>query len=400
VHEGLSFRTASEDDLERLVDVHSAAFPDLRSREVRLRNFTQNPLGDRSDLWVAVTVAPEVVVAHAFLFRLKAWFGGVLVPMGGIASVGVAPEARRRGVGSALIGHLHAVSFERGDVLTVLYPFRQSFYARMGYVTTSNYRRLRVSPASIPWSAERSARAAVGADRPALQACWNAAGARRSGTLARGERLWEARLADERRMFFVVEGAGGVEGYLAWTLEQGERPTATALLVREMASTTDAAYRSLWGLVAAQRGQVSEVRAELAADDALERALVDADRARFGDEHVEHAIGEVAAGPMVRLLDTKRALEARGYRAEGSVALGVGEEVVDVAVLGGRARVTPCAGQPSLQMDSAALAAIAFGALPATHAARLGWVMARDPVALALADELFSLPPYFSPDPF
>jgi predicted acetyltransferase len=400
VHEGLSFRTAREDDLERLIDVHTAAFPDARGREARLRNFTRNALGDSSDLWVAVTGAPEVVVAHGFLFRLRAWFGGVLVPVGGIASVGVAPEARRRGVGSALVGHLHAVSFERGDALTVLYPFRQSFYARLGYATTSTYRRIRVSPSSIPWRAEASARAASGADRLAIQACWDAVGARRSGTLARSERLWDARFADDRRMFFVVEGTRGVEGYLAWTLEHGEGPATTTLLVREMAASTDAASRSLWGLVAAQRGQVAEVRAELADDDPLERACLDADRAHARSDPGEHAIGEVVSGPMVRVLDAKRALEARGYGADGKVALLVGEEAIRVAVRGGRAEVLPCSGPPEVRIEPPALAAIAFGALAPTRAARLGWVEARDALALARADELFALPPYFSPDPF
>jgi predicted acetyltransferase len=397
---GLSFRTARDDDLERLVDVHTAAFPDARGREERLRKLTANALGDRSDLWVAVTGAPETVVAHASLFRLKAWFGGVLVPMGGIASVAVAAEARRSGVGSALVGHLHAVSFERGDALTVLYPFRQSFYARLGYATTSTYRRLRISPASIPWGIEQSTRPAFGADRPALQACWDTVGARRSGTLARSERLWEARLADERRMFFVVEGAGGVEGYVAWTLEHSETAAAVTLVVCEMAAVTDAASRSLWGLVAAQRGQVAEVRAEIAADDPFERALLDPDRGRFGGAQTEHAIGDVVSGPMVRLLEPRRALEARGYGADGSAALLVGGEAIEVVVRGGRAAVTPCRGQPSLQMEPPALGAIAFGALAPTCAARFGWVKARDPLALALADELFASPPYFSPDPF
>jgi hypothetical protein len=43
---------------------------------------------------------------------------------------------------------------------------------------------------------------------------------------------------------------------------------------------------------------------------------------------------------------------------------------------------------------------VAFGALPPSQAERLGWLSARDARALARADALFALPPYFSPDPF
>jgi GNAT superfamily N-acetyltransferase len=150
----LSFRTARADDLERLIDVHASAFPDPRSRDDRARNFTRNPLGDLTDLWVAVAADSGAIVAHAFLFPLRAWFGGRLVPVGGIASVGVGPEARRRGIGTALVEHLHAVSLARGDALALLYPFRQAFYARIGYAATSSYRRLRLGPASIPWTPE------------------------------------------------------------------------------------------------------------------------------------------------------------------------------------------------------------------------------------------------------
>jgi hypothetical protein len=51
----------------------------------------------------------------------------------------------------------------------------------------------------------------------------------------------------------------------------------------------------------------------------------------------------------------------------------------------------------------AALAALAFGGLgarPATLAARLGWLEPKDERSLALADALFALPAYFSPDAF
>jgi predicted acetyltransferase len=408
----LAFRTARPGDLERLIDVHASAFPDARGRDARERNFARNAHGELSDLWVAVALESAdaaardpggegALVAHAFLFSLRAWFGGRLVAVGGIASVGVAPEARCRGVGSALVEHLHAVSRERGDALTVLYPFRQAFYARHGYGPTTAYRRLRLAPASIPWAPELRARPATGADRASMQRCWDDAGARHSGTLARSERFWESLFLDEARTWLVVEGAAGVEGYVAWTVRQSEPHAATTLTVHEMAARTAAAKRSLWALVGAQRGQVAEVRVDVAADDAMDRALVDADRARFGNAEVEHVLGEVAAGPLIRVLDASRALEARGYGAEGNLVIGIGDEKLELSVRDGRASVERVPdGQPQVQLDARALAAVAFGALPAVQAERFGWVTARDARALELADALFALPAYFSPDPF
>jgi predicted acetyltransferase len=393
-----SFRPACEDDLERLLDLHTGAFPDPRGRLARTRNFQKNALGAFSDLHVLVE--DDTVLAHAFLFPLEAWFGGVRVRVGGVATVGVAPEARGRGLGSALVEHLHELSLARGDVLTVLYPFRQAFYARLGYAASSSYRRLRLHPASSPWRPSMRARAAAGPDREALVACLEAAGARHTGTLARTTRAWESRLADERRTWLVVEGPGGVEGYVVWTLEQHEPHAETALQVRELVARTVAAERELWALVGAQRDQVAMVHADVAADDPIDRALVDADRTRFGEGDIEHTLGEVASGPMVRVLDAARALEARGWLADGVLVLAVGDETLEITAKGGRATVAPFRGEAHVRIDARALAAVAFGALPVSSAASLGWLTARDARALALADALLALPPYFSPDPF
>ena len=393
-----SFRPAREDDLERLLDLHTGAFPDPRGRSARTRNFQKNALGAFSDLHVLVE--DDTVLAHAFLFPLEAWFGGARVRIGGIATVGVAPEARGRGLGSRLVEHLHELSLARGDALAVLYPFRQAFYARLGYATTSSYRRLRLHPAAIPWRPSMAARAAAGPDREALVACLEAAGARHTGMLVRTTRAWESRLADERRTWLVVEGPGGVEGYVVWTLEQREPHAETALQVRELVARSAAAERELWALVGAQRDQVAVVHADVAADDPIEHALVDADRTRFGDGDIEHTLGEVASGPMVRVLRAARALEARGWLSDGTLVLAVGDETLEVTAKGGRATVVPSRDEAHIRLDARVLAAVAFGALPVSRAARLGWLTARDSRGLALAEELLALPPYFSPDPF
>jgi predicted acetyltransferase len=222
------------------------------------------------------------------------------------------------------------------------------------------------------------ARAAAGPDREALVACLEAAAERRTGTLARTPRAWESRLADERRTWLVVDGPNGVEGYVVWTLEQDEPHAETVLRVRE----------------------VAVVHADVAADDPIVHALVDVDRTRFGDGDIEHTLGEVASGPMVRLAHAARALEARGWLADGTLVLEVGHERLEVTAKGGRATVLPSRSEAHVCLDARALAAVAFGALPASHAERLGWLSARDARALARAEALLALPPYFSPDPF
>jgi predicted acetyltransferase len=212
--------------------------------------------------------------------------------------------------------------------------------------------------------------------------------------------VWEVRLADERREWFVVEGKEGVDGYVSWTTAQTEPHATIELSVIDMAARTPEAARSLWGTLAAQRDQVDSIHIDVAADDPIDRALVDPDRGRHGREDLPHALGEVAAGPMVCVLHPAAALRSRGYAAEGSLALSIGDDALEVAVKDGRARVAPTRAAPLVRMSLPALSAVAFGALPVAHAVRLGWVEARDDRALALASALFAMPPYFSPDAF
>jgi predicted acetyltransferase len=394
----LSLRPARLDDLERILDVHTACFPDPRSRDARRRNFLQNPLGRLEDLVVAVDGAS--LLAHAFLFPLETWFGGQRVRTSGIASLGVAPEARRRGIATQLVRDLHAVARSRGEGVAVLYPFQQGFYGRLGYAAATASLRLRLHPASIPLNIELTPRIPGAKDTPALKECWDAQARRQSGMLVRPEAMWEARLADEHRMWIVVDGAEPVEGYVAWTLAQTEPQAEVVLTVREMAARTAAAWRSLWGLLSAQRDQAGAVHVEVAVGDPILAALVDADRARHGGQDVEHVLGEVVGGPMVRVLNVADALASRGYAGEGTIVLEVDDDRLELAVAGGRARVTASNAEPALRTTMRGLSAIAFGAVRVWRAERLGWVQVRDASSLALANSIFRLPPYHSPDPF
>jgi predicted acetyltransferase len=397
-----AFRRARAEDLDRLVAIHAASYPDARRAEARVRNFTANPLGPYDDLWVASSGA-GAIVGHAFLFALRAWFGGCLVPVGGIASVAVAPEMRGRGAASRLVEHLHEIAFDRGDALTLLYPFRQGFYARLGYAPMSRSRALQFSPLALGRTPpELPVRAATGADRTAMAGCWEAAARAGTGLIERSERAWNAHFADEGRTWLVAEGpSDGIEGYVAWSLGQREVDGETTLVVREMATRTDAAARSLWAAVGAQRDQVQRVEAEVADDDPIAWALTDADGERgAAPSEAWHPIGAIASGPMVRMTDVARALGARGWRRPGSFVLEVASSRFEITARGGAATATLTREAPDLRTDERTLASVAFGGLRVTDAARLNLLAARDASALERTEPLLSVPPFFSPDRF
>jgi predicted acetyltransferase len=407
-----TFRTAVEADLDRLVEIHMSAYPDPRGALERRKNFVANPRGDLDALHVVEQA--DDIVGHAFLFALRGWFAGGTVSVGAIASVAVAPEARGRGIAAALLTHLH----ERADAakasVTMLYAFRQGFYAKHGYAAVTPNRRLQLHPGSIPaaWRNEpsvtlRTVRAdpnAPAADRTAIVNAYVRAAGRAHGWIVRPTRLWERYFADERRVWILATQARQprrVSGYVCWSLAQTEAHAVTRLLVHELVAEDDATRRALLGAVGAQRDQVTEVALETDALDPIDRALVDADRARFGSSDVEHTLGAVTAGPMVRLVDVARGLTTRAYLRDGALDLAIeGRPPLHVAVSDGKAKLSvPRHARSPLTIDRAALGAVLYGGLSASDAVRLGWARGEDAV-IARADALFASPPFFALDAY
>jgi predicted acetyltransferase len=60
---------------------------------------------------------------------------GVIFKMAGFAEVSTHPKARRKGYVRAMFRHAYERLKNEGRVLSALYPFRESFYERLGYVT-------------------------------------------------------------------------------------------------------------------------------------------------------------------------------------------------------------------------------------------------------------------------
>jgi len=401
-------RTAREDDLDRLVSIHSAAFPDARGREARRRNFAENVRGSLGDLFVAER--DGALVGHAFLFRMSTWIGGVELPIGGIASVGVAPEWRGSGVGRGLIHALHDELRARGTGLSLLYPFRHSFYRRLGYGTVAEVKRLRVPPSALPGrEVLGEVRGASPDDWLAMRRCYERLAARSTGLLARREAVWRAALSPEGRQIVVVAGARGeLSGYAIYAYMSAPDGLAQELDVLELVAETDVARLALLGFFRRQRDQAPYVRLLLDARDPL-ALFCDEPRAPTTDtiRSLVAVAGELGAGAMLRIVDLRAALAARGYAADGELTLRIvdaelslGATTGTLRVSGGRAVFGPERHGPRLTVDASTFAQIYAGAVSATDAARYGRAETSDAETLRLADRLFAVAPFFTLDTF
>jgi predicted acetyltransferase len=397
----VTVRPATEDDLDRLLEIHLTSFPDARTVEARRRVFLQNRLGGFEHLYVAVR--DDEVAGHAFAFPIAAWFGGVKVPGCAIASVGVAIESRGRGVAGALLARIHADSRARGDAFTLLYPFRQAFYGRHGYAPVAPHRVLTVSPRSIPkeWSkaAAGTIRRARAADHEPLEETYRAAARVGTGFIERPRTVWERDLLDERMQWLVLGLEDTISGYVALRFEQDEPHASVRVVVRELVAADERVRRRLFAALASLYVQVAELTFTLADGDPMDWALVDGDRDRGGTEEVEHAQGVVSTGPMLRLSDAKAALLARGYRVDGSIDIALDDDApFGFRVERGQPVVGEALGGPLLRTTTKALASMLYGGLAVRQAARLGWaeLVGESEQVSALVD----IPPFLSLDTF
>ncbi|MBD0301974.1 MAG: GNAT family N-acetyltransferase, partial [Tolypothrix sp. T3-bin4] len=75
----------------------------------------------------------EQIAGGLALISMGQWWGGVNVPMMGIAAVGIAPEYRGSGAAIALIQHTVKELYTNGVPISVLYPATQRLYRKAGY---------------------------------------------------------------------------------------------------------------------------------------------------------------------------------------------------------------------------------------------------------------------------
>lgn len=74
---------------------------------------------------------------------------GKVFTMGGVAGVATQPNARRKGYARQLVSALFKYMYDHEQAFTTLYPFRESFYGRLGYVGFPQERIVQVQPQNL-----------------------------------------------------------------------------------------------------------------------------------------------------------------------------------------------------------------------------------------------------------
>lgn len=290
-------------------------------------------------------------VAGLGLLHMGQWFGGRRVGCDGLAAVGTLPEDRGTGAGSRLMAH--ALREMRAPIST-LFPSTRPFYAKVGYGHAGVWYRYSIDPARIGVS-DRSLpmRRATKRDHARIRAIHEARARIGTGLLDRNAVLWKRMFA--KKYVYVV---GRDEGYLIYDHTDPPGSHRYDLFAHDVAALTPAAARRILTFFADHATLFRSAQWPGGPVDPL---------------HAHTAAGgwtiERTMPWMIRLVDVRRALEARGY--DSAVAAEVHLDVQDdllprnrgrwiVEVRGGRARVRR-GGRGAVRMDVGELAGLYSG---------------------------------------
>ena len=380
----IRYRPARRTDVETLAELAARAYR-VASVEKRRDFYTDHPRFTLRD--VRVVELEGQIVASLVLYPLQVWVRGQKLPLTGIGSVAVSPEHRRRGVGEATMRAALRELRQRGNHLSALYAFRNSYYRKLGYGVVEHLHQLAISAANLPPADEaRRVRRLMLPDRPAVEALYERVAQQGHFALGRTHEWWERRLWSYPGDWVVYEGRrrGQIEGYLYYEVESSHGPFRLALSLNEFVASTAEAHRGLVGHLASLRDQVEEIHYAAPHDGAWAALLRTAQNLRPGAEIGPYLdTGGLAAGAMMRITDVKGALELLPVAptARGEVALEVADPILPVnsrvyrvTAREGRLRVGPETARrpPRLSVAMDALAPIVAGTLSPARAAEVG----------------------------
>lgn len=345
-----TIRPAEHPDIREVAALWVEAFPGGRTVDDRVRMLETGGRYGGLETVLVLRGRGGALAGAAKVYRLESHIAGVPFPMMGLAAVAVAPAFRRRGLGARLCTEAISVAAGRGDILSVLYPFRPDYYERLGWGLVGELHDYRFHTAGLPrYEEARHVRRASGeADRAAIAASYARVAVRSNGPIVRDDRVWAYRLAAEELGVRPLEGEGvtftptadpklravvydhaGVTGYALLRHVSGRDRDRKAIEVRELVAESEAAYRGLLGHVAAHSERWPRARHFARPEERFGDRLTDPrPPGHSGARSLYFPTARIVQGPMLRVLDLPGALRRRRwFDAEEGRGGGAGQRV-------------------------------------------------------------------------
>ncbi|AUB41079.1 putative acetyltransferase [Nostoc flagelliforme CCNUN1] len=299
----------------------------------------------------------EQLVGGLATLDMGQWWGGVRVPMTGIAVVGIAPEYRGSGGAIALMQHTLKELYDRGIPLSALYPAAQSLYRKVGYEQGGSWCNWQVATNTIHLREQPlPLQPVVPINNQVFHELYQQQARLTHGYLDRHPAIWEGLIqADKNEVVYAyfIGTKDQPEGYIIFT--QKRTQDGEIIFVKDWVLRTVAAAQTFWSFLASHRSQIQQVRWKSSAIDSLTFVLPE-QTAKMSSQFRW----------MLRVVDLVKALEMRGYPSgiETELHLEIQDNLLDanngkfiLSVANGRGEVTK-GGKGELQLDVRELAPI------------------------------------------
>ena len=139
---GLKVRPVPAEDLEQELDLRVRAFGPLGGYRERV---IANNLAMMAAGHLLGAYDGGRLLGTARYLDIRQWWGGRAMPMAGVAGVKTAPEARGRGVATALLTELLSLLPERGYPISALYPSTPGVYRSLGWEFGGGFYRTEIA---------------------------------------------------------------------------------------------------------------------------------------------------------------------------------------------------------------------------------------------------------------
>ena len=314
---GLTIRLMQAgDDLDAELDLRHRSFGPMSS-DARARSLPSLPTASRTGRQFGAWDGGQMIGAARYHDMLQYWHGRP-VPMAGVGGVKVAPEARGRGVGRAMMTALLAELAERGYALSTLYPATAHIYRSLGWELAGGTYRAEVPGRSLgallppdpqvprlpsvlegraeaPRAGVRRAKPGDAGEIIAVLGAAHAA-ARDSGPATRDEASVRRWIADPELFAYLA-----ADGFLAYRWHGG---SSKAIMIEVLQACSAATITELWGIVASHTSVTEMVYATVGPNDPVSWLTRDRDvRVR----RLMHW--------MLRVIDPAAAIAGRGFPA-------------------------------------------------------------------------------------
>lgn len=326
------------------------------------------------------------------------WFDarvrGTWLPAPGLSAVASPPEHRHKGYIRQLLEESLREYRERGSVLSLLWPFKYSFYHKYGWDTCSRFSRIGVEPGHLAFTAdtvEGEFRRASADDWKALDDIYTVDAGDEDLALERTENWWRHRIFegwDKDPFVYLWETDDEPRGYVVYTVEDDTEEDGKTLDIREVAAVEESAYRNGLRFAYSHEAQVERVRIH----GSPEATLLDRLPQQWDAEC------KLSRGPMARIVDVPIAIEALDYPPDlnGSVRIGVDDPLVDwndntfeVSFANGSSSCLQVNGDPDVAFSMAALSQLYVGYRSLERLRRETAVTVYDEDAANLLDRAF-----------